>query len=103
MPTLQYKSVPKSLLCVKHKLCAPWSPNAGGHNKYLVNGAKNTSGDLNSCVYRGKSTYMNELCCQAWGNVVRHAHGPPHLAGFGGSIALHGKLMHACCQVTNSV
>ena len=51
IPALQYKSVPKSFLCVKHKLCFPWSPNAGGHKKYLVNGAKKMSGDLNMFFY----------------------------------------------------
>ena len=51
IPALQYKSVPKSSLCVKHKLCFPWSPNAGGHKKYLVNGAKKMSGDLNMCFF----------------------------------------------------
>ena len=51
IPALQYKSVPKSFLCVKHKLCFPWSPNAGGHKKYLVNDAKKMSGDLNMFVY----------------------------------------------------
>ena len=51
IPALQYKSVPKSFLCVKHKLCFPWSPNAGGHKKYLVNGAKKMSGDLNLFFY----------------------------------------------------
>ena len=103
MPALQYKSIPNSLLCMKHKLCAPWSPITGGHNKYLVNGAKKMSSDLN-CFFLLRVVHrINERCFHAWGNAIRHAHGPRHMAGFAGSIPLHGKLMHACCQVNDRV
>ena len=60
IPALQYKSVPKSFLCVKHKLCFPWSPNAGGHKKYLVNGAKKMSGDLNMFFFIRAVHHINE-------------------------------------------
>ena len=63
IPALQYKSVPKSFLCVKHKLCFPWSPNAGGHKKYLVNGAKKMSGDLNMFFLFALST--TSMSCAA--------------------------------------
>ena len=58
---------------------------------------------LEQLLLRRVVRHIAERCCHAKGNVVRHAHGPPHLAGFGGSIALPGQLMHACCQVIDSV
>ena len=102
IPALQYKSVPKSFLCVKHKLCFPWSPNAGGHKKYLVNGAKKMSGDLNIFFIRAVH-HMNELCCHAWWHVVRHAHDPTHLAGNAVLRGLYRNVMHASWQVHDCV
>ena len=95
IPALQYKSVPNSFLCVKLKLCFPWSPNAGGHKKYLVNGAKKMSGDLNMFVFIRAVHHINELRCHAWWHVVCHAPGPMHLPGNAGPHGLYRNLMHA--------
>ena len=51
----------------------------------------------------GFAHHTNELSCHAWGNIIRHGHGPTHLTALPGLIGLHGQLMHTCGQVSDRI